>query len=91
MATHRSPEEKTITKIIESAPFDEEIKKTWTAQIQENGLTVELLETIHKQLSEIPKDKFASDWQHAKFNMDFAGSLKRWQLGEASRKFKRNR
>lgn len=91
MANHRSPEEKIILKIIEEAPFTEEEKKAWTSQIRDAGITVELLETIHKSLVGIPKEKFASDWQHAKFNMDFTNSMKRWQMGEASRNFRRNR
>lgn len=91
MANHRSPEEKVIEKLIESAPFEEEQKKTWVEQIQTDGLTVELLDAIHQKLNELPKEKFAGDWQHAKLNMELTNSIKRWQMGEASRNFRRNR
>lgn len=91
MANHRSPEEKVILKLIESAPFEEEQKKAWTEQIQADGLTVELLDSIHQKLNEIPKEKFAGDWQHGRLNMDLTNSIKRWRLSEASRNFKRNR
>ena len=91
MAVHRSPEEKNVLKLIESAPFEEADRTTWADQIRENGLTTELMDTIHAKLKEIPPEKFAGDWQHAKINMDFASTLKRWQLGEASRNFRHNR
>jgi hypothetical protein len=91
MAGQHSPEEKNLLKLIESVPFEEEDKSGWTRQIHEAGMTIELLNEIHAKLQEIPVEKFAGDWQHAKFNMDFAGILKRWQLGEASRHFKHNR
>ena len=91
MAGQRSPEEKNIIKLIESAPFSEEDKKAWTDQIHADGLTHEMLDTIHAKLREIPVDKFAGDWQHAKINMDFTGILKRFQMGEASKNFRHNR
>lgn len=91
MASHRSSEEKNVLKLIDSAPFSEEDKKSWTDQIQADGLTEELLEAIHQKLKETPLEKFAGDWQHAKFNMDFTGIRKRWQLNEASKNFRHNR
>lgn len=91
MASHKSPEEKNVVKLIESAPFSEEDKKTWTDQIQADGLSAELMDAIHTKLKEIPIEKFAGDWQHAKFSMDFAAILKRWQMGEASKQFRHNR
>jgi hypothetical protein len=89
--TRRSPEEKNVLKLIESTPFEAEEKNAWTNRIQAEGLSDELLAEIHQRLKEIPVEKFAGDWQHAKLNMDFTGILKRFQLGEASRHFKRNR
>lgn len=87
----RNAEDKNVLKLIESAPFTEEEKSAWTNAIQSDGLTEELLAEIHQKLKEIPVEKFAGDWQHAKFNMDFTGILKRFQLGEASKHFKHNR
>lgn len=87
----RSPEEKNVLKLIASAPFVEEEKNAWTTQIQTDGLTADLLAVIHAKLKEIPVEKFAGDWQHAKINMEFTGILKRFQLGEASKNFKHNR
>lgn len=91
MASQRSPEEKNVLKFIESAPFSDEDKKSWMDEIHENGLTEDRLNTIHAKLKEIPLEKFAGDWQHAKFNMDFNQILKRYQMGEASKNFRHNR
>ncbi len=91
MMARRSPEDKNVLKLIAAAPFAEEDKTAWTNQIQTDGLTDELLTVIHEKLKEIPVEKFAGDWQHAKFNMDFTGIVKRFQMGEASKHFKHNR
>ena len=87
----RNAEDRNVLKLIDTAPFTAEEKEAWTNQIQTDGLTEELLVEIQQKLKAIPMEQFAGDWQHARVNMDFAGILKRFQLGEASKNFKHNR
>ena len=59
MSTHKTPESQKLIKLIESAPFTPDEKTQWTKALQEEGITTEVAEVVHKALAALPAEKFA--------------------------------
>lgn len=91
MSNHKTPESQRLIKLVEAAPFSPEEKAGWSAKLHEEGITTELAETIHKGLAALPVEKFASEWQKAKFTMDLTALLNQWRMSQGSKNFKHNR
>jgi hypothetical protein len=49
------------------------------------------MDEVHKKYLEIPKEKFANDWQRAKNNMEWTNILKHWRMDQARQNFKHSR
>jgi len=91
MSTHKTPESQRLVKLVESAPFSDDEKTKWNAALQQEGITAELAEEIHQALASLPVEKFADDWQKAKFSMDLSALLNQWRMSQGSKHFKHNR
>ena len=91
MSTHKTPESQRLIKLVEAAPFSPEDKAGWSSTLHEEGITDELAETIHKALAALPVEKFASEWQKAKFTMDLTALLNQRRMSQGSKHFKHNR
>jgi len=59
--------------------------------VEENGVTEELLDEMHTKLLALPQEKFASEWVKAKLSTDLARVARQWRMQRASRQFKHNR
>lgn len=91
MSTHKTPESQKLIKLIESAPFTPDEKTQWTTALQEEGITSEFAEVVHKALAALPAEKFASEWQKAQLSMEFTALLNHWRMSQGSKHFKHNR
>mgnify|MGYP001765370166 CR=1 FL=1 len=91
MSTHKTPESQRLIKLVEAAPFNPDDKAGWSTALQDEGITTELVETIHNALAELPVEKFASEWQKAKFTLDLTALLNQWRMSQGSKHFKHNR
>ncbi len=80
-----------LVKFIEKQAFEAEEKQRWIDALQENGITQEIMDEVHKKYLEIPKEKFTNDWQRAKNNMEWNNILKHWRMDQARQNFKRSR
>lgn len=91
MAGNKYPEAKKLIQFVEKAPFQAEEKTKLIELLNNNGMTEESTQEVHKALASIPKESFSSDWQQAKLLMDLSGILKQWQLSHGSKNFKHSR
>jgi hypothetical protein len=91
MSTHKTPESQKLIKLIESTPFTPDEKSQWSTALQEDGITSELAEIVHKALTALPADKFESEWQKAQLSMEFTALLNHWRMSQGSKHFKHNR
>lgn len=88
MAEIKQIEKQKILKFIQQVPFTEEDQKKWEKSLEENDISEDILEEMHKKLLEIPADKFASDWARVKFSTELTTMIKHWRMGLASKHFK---
>ena len=76
-----------LVKFIERLPFSEKDKKTWLAELHENGINDEMVEDVHQKFLKITTDKLGRDWDRARDNMEITGIIKQWRLSQASKNF----
>ncbi len=91
MAGKNYPEAHKMILLVQKAPFVDEEKTRLVDLLTANGLTDETVDEVQKAFSEIPKERFTDDWQHAKLNLDLRNLMKQWQLSYGSKNFKHNR
>ena len=91
MAEKSNVEKQKVIHIIQQVPFTDEDENLWIANLEENGITEELLEEMHEKLLKIPLEKFTSDWMRAKFTTDLARFTRQWRMSNASRQFRNGR
>ncbi|HNS07143.1 MAG TPA: hypothetical protein PKZ26_09680 [Anaerolineaceae bacterium] len=91
MAEKTQAEKHQIIHLLQQIPFDETEKALWMENVEENGVTEELLDEMHTKLLALPQEKFASEWVKAKLSTDLARVARQWRMQRASRQFKHNR
>jgi hypothetical protein len=91
MAEKTQAEKHQIIHLLQQIPFDEAEKASWLENVEENGVTEELLDEMHTKLLALPQEKFASEWMKAKLSTDLARVARQWRMQRASRQFKHNR
>lgn len=91
MAKKTQAEKHQIIHLLQQIPFDETEKALWMENVEENGVTEELLDEMHTKLLALPQEKFASEWVKAKLSTDLARVARQWRMQRASRQFKHNR
>ena len=91
MAGNKYPEAHKMILFVEKAPFEAAEKTRLIDLLNENGMSDETVDEVHKALTGLPKERFSDDWQHAKFNMDLSNIMKQWQLSHGSKNFRHNR
>lgn len=91
MAEKTQAEKHQIIHLLQQIPFDETEKALWMENVEENGVTEELLDEMHTKLLALPQEKFASEWVKAKLSTDLARVARQWHMQRASRQFKHNR
>jgi len=91
MAEKTQAEKHQIIHLLQQIPFDETEKALWMENVEENGVTEELLDEMHTKLLALPQEKFASEWMKAKLSTDLARVARQWRMQRASRQFKHNR
>lgn len=91
MADNRLAAKQKVIHFIQQLPFSAEEHQTWLAQLEENGVTEEILNDLHTALMALPVEKFASDWMKMKYSTDLAGLIRQWRMSNARRQFKHGR
>lgn len=91
MSSQNIAETRRLIKVVEKYPFDEEDKKHWLDALHADGISVEMIEDIHKKFLELPAEKTGDDWTRARENMEITSILKQLRLAQASRNFKGSR
>ena len=91
MAEKSNVEKQKVIHIIQQVPFTDEDENLWIANLEENGITEELLEEMHEKLLNIPLEKLTRDWMRAKFTTDLARFTRQWRMSNASRQFRHGR
>lgn len=91
MSANKYPEAHKMILFVEKVPFSAEDKTRLITMLQTDGMTDESTAAVHQALTDLPKEAFKDDWQHAKFMMDLATLLKQWQLADGSKNFKHSR
>ena len=90
MAHHLSPEEKKILKLVEKVPTDDATRKTWEEEIQTNGLTEEMAESIRKALSTVPEgEQETAEMARGRLLIEFTTLVKRWRFTYQAKNFGR--
>jgi hypothetical protein len=91
MSVQGVAETQMLIKFVEKLPFTQKDKKAWLDSLHENGIDDEILEQVKEKYHKMPKTKFASDWMHAKSNMELTQIMRSWQMAKASKNFHHTR
>lgn len=91
MAEQNKLEKQKIIHLIEQIPYSDEDQAQWKLNLDENGVTEELLNEMHEKFLTIAPDNFKSDWMRAKYSSDLALFKRQWRMRHASKQFKRGR
>jgi len=90
MAHHLSPEEKKILKLVEKVITDDATRKNWEEEIQTNGLTEEMAESIRKALSTVPEgEQETAEMARGRLLIEFTTLVKRWRFTYQAKNFGR--
>ncbi|NMC54324.1 MAG: hypothetical protein GYA48_11895 [Chloroflexi bacterium] len=84
MPVKNTPEEREIIKLIPKLPVQESDKNQWMQQIDEFGLTEELVEEIREKLNQ---PVAGQEDQAGRYRMQLARLVQRWRLASQSRHF----
>jgi hypothetical protein len=85
MPMKNTPEEREIIKLVGKLPVEEGEKNSWMKQIDEFGLTEELVEEIRQKLSSQEGSEELTG--QGRYLMKFARLVQRWRLSSQSRRF----
>ena len=88
MSVKNSPEERMLISLIGKLPMEEADKTSWVEQIQENGMTEELVDLIHEKLA-APLENDPNPARHTRMRLDFSRLVNRWRLASQRKNFKR--
>jgi len=86
MAVKNTPEERKIITLVNAMHVDEKLKQEWSETIRANGLTEELVDTIHKSLTS-GEDETTKAMQLRQL-ADFSRLIKQWRFATQSRNFR---
>lgn len=87
MATHNTPEERQLMKLITKMPVSEELKNTWTERIRADGMSEELAEEIREKLTAPVEEEVSAAARRTRYTTDLMRLVKQWRFSQQSRAF----
>jgi hypothetical protein len=87
MAARTLREDKTVAKFIEKIPFPEKVKQGWVKTILSEGLSEELVETIHEKLAKLPHSEKEGEDKRGQEIAELTNLVRVWRIAKNKDQF----